>query len=647
MTRIFITYSHDSEVHRVRVRALAHRLGGDDFEVHLDADVPSPPQGWPRWMIHQIQRADFVVVVCTETYRRRFEGDEERGTGLGVDFEGLMITQQLFEEAQNTSFVPVILEAEDRQHIPMVLRGATFYQLERDYAKLQERLRNPSAANSRAPSATPEGRSRAPSLPEEARGLAGEERFREMLKIAYLVLRIDQYTEKLGTPDPHGQDRYLWGWSVCDPRRKKKVAKPQTSERRAASIVVTSFVLAGLFEDVPRFGLRADDVLTGLVRSLQKRFRMGVFGTLQTTVTNIEGRVRTIVVPNCRHIAAAVDISLRLLAMQSRTASVIGLPRAELLPKVGEALRYLYQLPGMALFSEDPDVKDPPPDVATCAIVLGMIESLETIEGLVFEDAPERGGVLPVTQEQLRSWRKRWLEQGIEYLSQHRQRAGAGPRLWQYPPPGNESSRVSDQASNSSGAPLYHTARILYLTRNLLADPAYNERLVEIAEDLAALTECGLLPAKVSRHGNGVPHITNTAFFLSALLPRDGGPPTEELTEILLRGLRALPGAFFDAVGGESFELLDLRADGLGMLLRLGRKLMDPEARRAFADELRSLDALAATIQGAIREERIGDIASALRTNNLAAAVPIVTDRVVEARRLWFGYVRAAKPEAA
>jgi hypothetical protein len=47
-------------------------------------------------------------VICTETYLRRFEGGDKSGQGLGVRWEGAIVTQELYEaEASNSKFIPV------------------------------------------------------------------------------------------------------------------------------------------------------------------------------------------------------------------------------------------------------------------------------------------------------------------------------------------------------------------------------------------------------------------------------------------------------------------------------------------------------------------------------------------------------------
>ena len=69
--RVFISYSHDSVLHRERVLALADRLNGDGLDCRLDRYVEDqPPQawrGWPHWTRHMLEQADFVLVVCTKT----------------------------------------------------------------------------------------------------------------------------------------------------------------------------------------------------------------------------------------------------------------------------------------------------------------------------------------------------------------------------------------------------------------------------------------------------------------------------------------------------------------------------------------------------------------------------------------------------
>jgi SEFIR domain-containing protein len=110
--RVFISYSHDSLDHKNRVLGLSERLRQDGLETSLDQYVRgTPPQKWHRWMLDQLDWADFVLVICTETYYRRFRGREEPGKGKGADWEGALITQEIHDaRSATTKFVPVIFE---------------------------------------------------------------------------------------------------------------------------------------------------------------------------------------------------------------------------------------------------------------------------------------------------------------------------------------------------------------------------------------------------------------------------------------------------------------------------------------------------------------------------------------------------------
>lgn len=145
MPRVFISYSHDSREHADCVLDLSNRLRADGVDSHIDQYEMSPPEGWPRWMVNRIEGADFVLVVCTETYERRFRGRKGPGKGLGATWEGAIITQEIYDAAtNNVQFIPVLFSSQDSVHIPIILRGATYYRLdtEEGYEDLYRRLTN-------------------------------------------------------------------------------------------------------------------------------------------------------------------------------------------------------------------------------------------------------------------------------------------------------------------------------------------------------------------------------------------------------------------------------------------------------------------------------------------------------------------------
>jgi len=50
-----------------------------------------------------------------------------------VKWEGAILTQELYDaEAQNTMFIPVVFASQDTPHIPVILRGQTYYDVSAD-----------------------------------------------------------------------------------------------------------------------------------------------------------------------------------------------------------------------------------------------------------------------------------------------------------------------------------------------------------------------------------------------------------------------------------------------------------------------------------------------------------------------------------
>lgn len=143
--RVFLSYSWDSESHKQRVLDLAQKLRNDGIDAWLDRFTTFPPEGWPRWMEKEITGAKFIVVVATEKYAERFSGTAQGGTGLGANWEGAIITQQIYEAGGcNVKFLPAIFTESDKHHIPTPLRSYTHFQVDSEsgYTELYRILTN-------------------------------------------------------------------------------------------------------------------------------------------------------------------------------------------------------------------------------------------------------------------------------------------------------------------------------------------------------------------------------------------------------------------------------------------------------------------------------------------------------------------------
>ncbi|MFN0112470.1 MAG: SUMF1/EgtB/PvdO family nonheme iron enzyme [Blastocatellia bacterium] len=127
--KVFISYSHDSQEHFDRILLLSDTLREWGIDCHID-QYELAPADWLRWMERRIREADFVLVVCTATYRRRFNGEEEPGKGLGVRHEGGVISAELYNRQTETAkFIPLVFSVTDSAHIPSVMQNTNRHTL--------------------------------------------------------------------------------------------------------------------------------------------------------------------------------------------------------------------------------------------------------------------------------------------------------------------------------------------------------------------------------------------------------------------------------------------------------------------------------------------------------------------------------------
>jgi diguanylate cyclase (GGDEF)-like protein len=129
--RVFISYSHDSSEHAEAILGLADKLRRDGIDAFLDQYEQSPPFGWPYWMEEQIRQADFVLIICTESYRYHLEHLDSLDNGRGVLWESNIIYNCLYaDHLKNKRFVPILGTNSLPENIPTPLKGFTYFKPE-------------------------------------------------------------------------------------------------------------------------------------------------------------------------------------------------------------------------------------------------------------------------------------------------------------------------------------------------------------------------------------------------------------------------------------------------------------------------------------------------------------------------------------
>jgi hypothetical protein len=146
--RVLISYSHDSPEHAERVLRLSDQLRQHGVDSHIDQYTPVPKEGWPAWMERQIQKADYVLCVCSDEYRKRFSDEVESDVGRGVSWEANLIRNALYEAKATNSgqFLTLQFDNFSLALIPGPLKGfagftLTDFRLESEgYEKLYRHL---------------------------------------------------------------------------------------------------------------------------------------------------------------------------------------------------------------------------------------------------------------------------------------------------------------------------------------------------------------------------------------------------------------------------------------------------------------------------------------------------------------------------
>lgn len=146
-TKVFISYAHESSALSDFVLKLANDLRKNNIDAEIDQYEESPPEGWPKWMMRQIQEAEYVLVFCSKLFYDRANDFSGGSQGLGAKWETSLILQQLYEaNTNNSKYIPVIINKDSSVFIPLPLKPYTYYNLENadDKERLLNRLKGQS-----------------------------------------------------------------------------------------------------------------------------------------------------------------------------------------------------------------------------------------------------------------------------------------------------------------------------------------------------------------------------------------------------------------------------------------------------------------------------------------------------------------------
>jgi hypothetical protein len=102
----FISYSHDSQEHKLWVLELATRLRTSGVDVILDQWDLGPGGDLPHFMEQSISKSSRILMICTDRYVEK----ANRGTG-GVGYEKMIVTADLLRQIGSNRIIPIVRQA--------------------------------------------------------------------------------------------------------------------------------------------------------------------------------------------------------------------------------------------------------------------------------------------------------------------------------------------------------------------------------------------------------------------------------------------------------------------------------------------------------------------------------------------------------
>lgn len=114
--KVFISYSWEDDAHKEWVKSFADSLLSDGIDATIDQYDLELGDRLPHFMEQSIADSDYVLVICTPTYKKK--SDARKG---GVGYEGHIISGELFSKGNERKFIPVIRKGNASDAIPTSL----------------------------------------------------------------------------------------------------------------------------------------------------------------------------------------------------------------------------------------------------------------------------------------------------------------------------------------------------------------------------------------------------------------------------------------------------------------------------------------------------------------------------------------------
>lgn len=126
---VFISYSHDDDLHKEWVYKLACKLVENGVNTLLDQWDVQLGSNLIAFMEKGLSNSDRVLVICSDKYNKK----SNDGMG-GVGYEKIILTSELFQNQDTAKFIPCIRGVAEKLKTPISLSGRTYIDFSDDSA---------------------------------------------------------------------------------------------------------------------------------------------------------------------------------------------------------------------------------------------------------------------------------------------------------------------------------------------------------------------------------------------------------------------------------------------------------------------------------------------------------------------------------
>ena len=116
--KIFISYSWDSDSHKLWVLNLANRLIKDGIDIILDQFDMGLGKNLTHYMEESVIASDKVLIIMTENYK--IKADNRKG---GVGYEYSIINSEIYRNQLEHKFIPILTSGSFEKSTPTFLKS--------------------------------------------------------------------------------------------------------------------------------------------------------------------------------------------------------------------------------------------------------------------------------------------------------------------------------------------------------------------------------------------------------------------------------------------------------------------------------------------------------------------------------------------